>query len=447
MTTTDSQATTRLDTVERAIADMAAGKAVVVVDDEDRENEGDLIFAAELATPELIAFTVRYTSGYICVPLPEVEADRLDLPPMFRTNQDRRGTAYTVTVDARDTVSTGISATDRAHTIRLLADPSSTAADFTRPGHVVPLRAKEGGVLRRSGHTEAAVDLAVLAGLRPVGVLCEIVSEKDPSGMAHAEELRVFCDEHDLALISIADLIAYRRHRERLVERAAEANVPLEQGLFRAIGYRSTYDAREHIAFVMGDVGEIPADASQAADAHDVLVRVHSECLTGDVFGSLRCDCGPQLQAALAAVASEGRGVVLYMRGHEGRGIGLLHKLQAYQLQDEGADTVDANLELGLPADARDYGTGAQILRDLGVRTMRLLSNNPAKRVGLEGYGLTVLGNVKLPVQVTPHNLRYLQTKRDRMGHVFEVEALTVEGDDGVVHEVGDPRLDPGSEL
>ena len=442
MTTTS----TRLDTVERAIADMAAGKAVVVVDDEDRENEGDLIFAAELATPELIAFTVRYTSGYICVPLPEGEADRLDLPPMFRTNQDRRGTAYTVTVDAREGVSTGISATDRAHTIRLLADPGSTAADFTRPGHVVPLRAKDGGVLRRPGHTEAAVDLAVLAGLRPVGVLCEIVSEKDPSGMAHAEELRVFCDEHDLALISIADLIAYRRRRERLVERAAEANVPLEQGMFRAIGYRSTYDAREHIAFVMGDIGTVPPGADHAPDADDVLVRVHSECLTGDVFGSLRCDCGPQLQAALAAVAAEGRGIVLYMRGHEGRGIGLLHKLQAYQLQDEGSDTVDANLELGLPADARDYGTGAQILRDLGVRTMRLLSNNPAKRVGLEGYGLTVTGNVKLPVQVTPHNLRYLQTKRDRMGHVFEVEALTPT-DDAVHHDAGDPRLDPGDGL
>jgi 3,4-dihydroxy 2-butanone 4-phosphate synthase / GTP cyclohydrolase II len=443
MTTTG----TRLDTVERAIADMAAGKAVVVVDDEDRENEGDLIFAAELATPELIAFTVRYTSGYICVPLPESEADRLDLPPMFRTNQDRRGTAYTVTVDAREGVSTGISATDRARTIRLLADPGSTAADFTRPGHVVPLRAKEGGVLRRPGHTEAAVDLAVLAGLRPVGVLCEVVSEKDPSGMAQSEELRVFADEHDLALISIADLIAYRRRRERLVERAAEATVPLEQGDFRAIGYRSTYDAREHIAFVMGDIGHVPAGAEHAPDAEDVLVRVHSECLTGDVFGSLRCDCGPQLQAALAAVAAEGRGVVLYMRGHEGRGIGLLHKLQAYQLQDAGADTVDANLELGLPADARDYGTGAQILRDLGVRSMRLLSNNPAKRVGLEGYGLTVVGNVRLPVQVTPHNLRYLQTKRDRMGHVFEVEALAPTDDDALIHDPGDPRLDPGSAL
>ena len=435
---------TRLDTVERAVADIAAGRAVVVVDDEDRENEGDLIFAAEHATPELIAFTVRYTSGYICVPLTEHDADRLDLPPMFRTNQDRRGTAYTVTDDAREGVSTGISATDRAHTIGLLADPTASAVDFTRPGHVVPLRAKDGGVLRRPGHTEAAVDLAVLAGLRPAGVLCEIVSEKDPSGMARADELRVFCDEHDLALISIADLIAYRRRRERLVERAAEATVPLEQGAFRAIGYRSTYDAREHIAFVIGDIGEVAPGAERAEDADDVLVRVHSECLTGDVFGSLRCDCGPQLQAALAAVAAEGRGVVLYMRGHEGRGIGLLHKLQAYQLQDAGADTVDANLELGLPADARDYGTGAQILRDLGVRSMRLLSNNPAKRVGLEGYGLTVLGNVRLPVHVTPQNQRYLQTKRDRMGHVFEVEALLTEGE-GVVHEPGDPRLDPGS--
>ena len=374
--------TMRLDSVERAITDIKAGKAVVVIDDEDRENEGDLIFAAELATPELVAFMVRYTSGYICVPMTEAEADRLDLPPMYRINQDRRGTAYAVTVDAREGVSTGISAGDRAHTIRLLADPAATAVDFTRPGHVVPLRAKDGGVLRRPGHTEAAVDLARLAGLQPAGVLCEIVSEKDPAGMARAEELRVFADEHDLALISIADLIAYRRRFEKLVERVASARVPLRYGEFTAVGYSSSYDNREHVAFVFGDIG----------DGEDVLVRVHSECLTGDVFGSLRCDCGPQLDAALAAVAREGRGVVLYVRGHEGRGIGLLHKLQAYQLQDAGSDTLDANLELGLPADARDYGTGAQILVDLGVRSMRLLSNNPAKRAGLEGYGLRIVG-------------------------------------------------------
>jgi 3,4-dihydroxy 2-butanone 4-phosphate synthase/GTP cyclohydrolase II len=277
----------------------------------------------------------------------------------------------------------------------------------------VPLRAKDGGVLRRPGHTEAAVDLAVLAGLRPVGVLCEVVSEKDPAGMARSDELRVFADEHDLALISIADLIAYRRRFEKLVERVASARVPLRYGEFTAVGYASSYDNREHVAFVFGDIG----------DGEDVLVRVHSECLTGDVFGSLRCDCGPQLDAALAAVAREGRGVVLYVRGHEGRGIGLLHKLQAYQLQDAGADTYEANLKLGLPADARDYGTGAQILVDLGIRSMRLLTNNPAKRAGLEGYGLRIVGRVALPVQANPENLRYLQTKRDRMGHDLHLES------------------------
>jgi 3,4-dihydroxy 2-butanone 4-phosphate synthase/GTP cyclohydrolase II len=403
-----------LDPVEKAISDIAAGKAVVVVDDEDRENEGDLIFAAELATPELVSFMVRYTSGYICVPITEAEADRLDLPPMFRINQDRRGTAYAVTVDAREGISTGISATDRARTIKLLADPDTTSADLARPGHVVPLRAKDGGVLRRPGHTEAAVDLAVLAGLSPAGVLCEIVSEKDPSGMARAAELRVFADDHGLTMISIADLIAFRRRFDKLISRVAEARVPLRYGEFTAVGYSSSYDDREHVAFVFGDIGT----------GEDVLVRVHSECLTGDVFGSLRCDCGPQLDAALAAVAREGRGVVLYIRGHEGRGIGLLHKLQAYQLQDAGRDTLDANLDLGLPADARDYGTGAQILADLGVHTMRLLTNNPAKRAGLEGYGLSVVGQVRLPTHVNPENLRYLQAKRDRMGHELDLDPI-----------------------
>ncbi|MGH3433258.1 MAG: bifunctional 3,4-dihydroxy-2-butanone-4-phosphate synthase/GTP cyclohydrolase II [Thermocrispum sp.] len=397
----------RFAAIERAIADVAAGKAVVVVDDEDRENEGDLIFAAEKATPELIAFMVRYTSGYICVPLTEHDADRLNLPPMFYANQDVRGTAYTVTVDAKEGVSTGISAADRSHTTRLLAAPDSTAADFNRPGHVVPLRAKEGGVLRRPGHTEAAVDLARMAGLRPAGVLCEIVSQKDEGDMARYDELQVFAEEHGLTLITIADLIAYRRRTEKQVAKVAQARLPLRHGTFRAFGYDSLLDGIEHIALVYGDIG----------DGEDVLVRVHSECLTGDVFSSLRCDCGPQLDAALKAVADEGRGVVLYVRGHEGRGIGLLHKLQAYQLQDGGADTVDANLQLGVPADARDYGTGAQILVDLGIRSMRLLTNNPAKRVGLEGYGLQVTGRVALPVKANPENLRYLQTKRDRMGH------------------------------
>ncbi|HEX4703667.1 MAG TPA: bifunctional 3,4-dihydroxy-2-butanone-4-phosphate synthase/GTP cyclohydrolase II [Pseudonocardiaceae bacterium] len=398
---------TDFDTIERAVADIAAGRAVVVVDDEDRENEGDLIFAAEKATPELLAFMVRYTSGYICVPLTESDCDRLDLPPMYHTNQDRRGTAYTVTVDAAHGVSTGISATDRAHTIRLLADPTARATDFNRPGHVVPLRAKEGGVLRRPGHTEAAVDLARLAGLRPAGVLCELVSQKDEGDMARRDELQVFAADHDLEMITIADLIAYRRRTEKQIKRVAEARIPTAHGGFRAVGYDSLLDGIEHIALVYGDIG----------DGENILVRVHSECLTGDVFGSLRCDCGPQLDAAMALVAAEGRGVVLYVRGHEGRGIGLMHKLQAYQLQDDGHDTVDANLALGVPADARDYGTGAQILGDLGVRSMRLLTNNPAKRVGLEGYGLRVVDRVPLPISPNPENIHYLRTKRDRMGH------------------------------
>jgi 3,4-dihydroxy 2-butanone 4-phosphate synthase/GTP cyclohydrolase II len=401
-----------LDTIEYAVAEIAAGRPVVVVDDADRENEGDLIFAAEKATPELVAFMVRHTSGYICAPMTEEDCDRLELPPMYATNQDRRGTAYTVTVDAREGVSTGISAADRARTIRLLADPMTGPADLSRPGHMVPLRARPGGVLRRAGHTEAAVDLAVLAGLRPAAVLCEMVN--DDGTMMRLPRLREFVREHELALISIADLIAYRRRSERLVERVVSTRIPTDYGLFQAVGYRGMTDNSEHIAMVFGELG----------DGEDVLVRVHSECLTGDVFGSLRCDCGPQLNAALARVAAEGRGVVLYVRGHEGRGIGLMHKLQAYQLQDMGRDTVDANLELGLPADAREYGTGAQILYDLGVRSMRLLTNNPAKRSGLEGYGLRVVGRESLPVRPTPENVRYLRTKRDRMGHLLELSDL-----------------------
>ena len=398
---------TGLDTIERAIADIAAGKAVVVVDDEDRENEGDLIFAAQLATPELVAFMTRYTSGYICVPMTGEHLDRLEIPLMVGTNQERMRTAYTVTVDARTGISTGISAADRARTMSVLADPATTSYDLTRPGHINPLRALEGGVLRRAGHTEAAVDLCRLAGLPPVGVICEIVSEKDGHEMARLEELTVFAAEHSLAIISIADLIAWRRRTEKQVERIAEAKIPTAHGDFRAVGYQSRLDDTDHVALVRGEIG----------DGEDVLVRVHSECLTGDVFGSRRCDCGPQLDAALQAVAQEGRGVVLYVRGHEGRGIGLMHKLQAYSLQDSGSDTVDANLELGLPSDARDYGTGAQILVDLGIRTMRLLTNNPTKRAGLEGYGLEIVGRQALPVHATPENLRYLKTKRDRMGH------------------------------
>ncbi|HEY0484671.1 MAG TPA: bifunctional 3,4-dihydroxy-2-butanone-4-phosphate synthase/GTP cyclohydrolase II [Mycobacteriales bacterium] len=391
--------------IEQAIADIAAGKAVVVVDDEDRENEGDLVFAAEKVTPELVAFMMTECRGLLCVPMEPAALDRLQLGQMVAENTDRMGTAFTVSVDAREGVTTGISAADRAHTIALLADPATGAQDVVRPGHVFPLRAKEGGVLRRPGHTEAAVDLARMAGLRPAGVICEIV--KADGTMARLPDLRPFAAEHGLTLVTIADLIAYRRRYERQVERVVEARIPTVHGEFRAMGYRSTVDDRQHVALVRGDLG----------DGRDVLVRVHSECLTGDVFGSLRCDCGPQLDSALAAVAEEGRGVVLYVRGHEGRGIGLLHKLQAYQLQDAGADTVDANLELGLPADARDYGTGAQILADLGIHSMRLLTNNPAKRAGLEGYGLTVVGRVALPSHAHPENLTYLRTKRDRMGH------------------------------
>ncbi|GAA4454758.1 bifunctional 3,4-dihydroxy-2-butanone-4-phosphate synthase/GTP cyclohydrolase II [Phytohabitans houttuyneae] len=406
-----------MNTIEEAVAEFAAGRPVIVVDDEDRENEGDLIFAAELATPELMAFMVRYTSGYICAPVTEADADRLELPPMYHINQDKRGTAYTVTVDAREGVSTGISAADRARTVRLLADPGTDATALSRPGHVVPLRAKNGGVLRRPGHTEATVDMAVLAGLRPAGVLCELVN--DDGTMMRLPDLEKFAVEHHLTIITIADLVAYRRRVESQVERVAEARLPTPHGVFRAVGYRAELDSEaEHVALVYGDLG----------DGEDVLVRVHSECLTGDVFGSLRCDCGPQLQAALARVATEGRGVVLYMRGHEGRGIGLLHKLQAYQLQDLGRDTVDANLELGLPADARDYGTGAQILYDLGVRSMRLITNNPAKRAGLSGHGLRIVGRESLPIRPHPENVRYLRTKRDRMGHILDGLGDVVEG-------------------
>jgi 3,4-dihydroxy 2-butanone 4-phosphate synthase/GTP cyclohydrolase II len=422
-----------LDTVERAIADIAAGKAVVVVDDEDRENEGDLIFAAEKATPELVAFTMTHCRGLLCVPLEGEALDHLQLGQMAAHNTERMQTAFTVSVDAREGVSTGISAADRAHTISLLADPGTTSYDLVRPGHVFPLRAKPGGVLRRPGHTEAAVDLARLAGLRPAGVICEIVQEDGT--MARLPELLVFAERHGLAVISIADLIAWRRRTEKQVVKVAEAKIPTRHGDFRAVGYETVLDATDHVALVMGDIG----------DGDDVLVRVHSECLTGDVFGSRRCDCGPQLDAALAAVAEEGRGVVLYVRGHEGRGIGLMHKLQAYQLQDNGSDTVDANLELGLPADARDYGTGAQILVDLGIRTMRLLSNNPGKRAGLEGYGLEIIGRVPLPTLATPENLRYLKTKRDRMGHdlpglaAFEQEPTEASADEPSPHDVVTP--------
>ncbi len=414
---------TRLDDVERAIADIAAGRAVVVVDDADRENEGDIIFAASKATTALMAFTIRHTSGVICVPMPGEELDRLQLPLMTAQNKERMRTAFTVSVDARDGVTTGISAADRARTVRTLVDSATEPYELVRPGHIFPLRYHEGGVLRRPGHTEAAVDLARLAGLAPVGVLAEVVN--DDGSMARLPALRAFADEHGLALISIAQLIEYRRHSERMVRRVVETRMPNQFGEWRAFGYLSSVDGTEHLALVLGDIG-VPADGSVPArggvpgDDEGALVRMHSECLTGDVFGSQRCDCGDQLNAAMAMIAAEGRGVVLYLRGHEGRGIGLVSKLRAYQLQDGGADTVDANTELGLPVDAREYSTGAQMLADLGVRSLRLLTNNPAKVSGLSGFGIKVTGRVPLPVTPTPDNLRYLMAKRDRLGHQID---------------------------
>ena len=401
----DSSAGVRLDSIPEAIAAIRDGKSIVVIDDEDRENEGDLIYAASKATPELAAFMIRYTSGYICVGMSGELLDRLSLPPMTAVNEDRKGTAYAVSVDAKDVAGTGISAVDRAHTIRVLADSATEPYELTRPGHVMPLRAVKGGVLRRPGHTEASVDLTTLAGLTGAGALCELVN--DDGTMMRAPRCREFADEHGLLLISIADLIKYRRQHESQVTKVAEVALPTEHGDFRAVGYRSEIDGTEHVALMCGEIG----------NGEDVLVRVHSECLTGDVFGSLRCDCGPQLHTAMSRVAQEGRGVVLYVKGHEGRGIGLLDKMRAYELQERGLDTVDANLSLGLPSDARDYGTGAQILSDLGIKSMRLLTNNPTKRAGLEGYGLTIIERVPLVVEENSHNSVYMSTKVARMGH------------------------------
>ncbi|GHF51407.1 MULTISPECIES: bifunctional 3,4-dihydroxy-2-butanone-4-phosphate synthase/GTP cyclohydrolase II [Streptomyces] len=396
-----------LDPVERAIADIAAGRPVVVVDDADRENEGDLVVAAEKVTPEIVAFMMSECRGLICVPLEEPDIDRLDLPQMVARNTETMGTAFTVSVDAgrEHGTSTGISAADRAITIAMLADPASVPGDFVRPGHVFPLRAKPGGVLVRPGHTEAGVDLARLAGLRPAAAIVEIAGED--GAMLRLPELIPFARRHGLSVISIEDLVAHRRATEPAVRREATTRLPTAFGEFRAHGYRSTADGVEHIALVAGDLG----------DGTDLLVRVHSECLTGDVFGSLRCDCGPQLQASMERIAAEGRGVVLYLRGHEGRGIGLLPKLRAYELQEDGRDTLDANLELGLPADGRDYAVGARILADLGVRSLRLMTNNPEKTAALVRHGLAVTGREPMPVQAGEHNLRYLRTKRDRMGH------------------------------
>jgi 3,4-dihydroxy 2-butanone 4-phosphate synthase/GTP cyclohydrolase II len=410
-----------LSTVEKAVASIARGEMVVVVDDEDRENEGDLVMAAEFATPERIAFFLTHTSGLICAPLMPERLDELELPLMVAQNTESQRTAFTVTVDYRPGTTTGISAGDRAATIRSLIDPGTKPSDLARPGHILPLRYRAGGVLKRAGHTEATIDLARMAGCYPAGVLCEIVTA-DKQAMARRPELERFAAEHGLPLISIADLVRYRRRQEKLVERIASARIPTAYGEFTGHAYLSLIDGEHHFALVAGDpTGE-----------DNVLVRVHSECLTGDVFGSLRCDCGPQLDFALARIAQEGTGVIVYLRGHEGRGIGLGHKMRAYSLQEQGRDTVDANLELGLPVDNREYGIGAQILVDLGVTTMRVMTNNPAKYGGLEGFGLDIVERVPIESVPNPENLAYLQTKRERLGHLFaELEEPAVDIADG----------------
>jgi len=395
--------------IEDIIAAVGRGEMVIMVDDEDRENEGDLIVAADAATPQQLGFMLRHTSGIICLPVIGERLDELDLPMMVARNTDVRRTAFTVSIDAREGTTTGISASDRWKTIRAVLDPATSPQDLARPGHMYPLRYEPGGVLKRAGHTEAAVDLARIAGRYPAGVLAEVMN--DDGSVARVPELLQFAEEHDLLIGTIADLIAHRRHQEKLVERVVEARIPTEHGTFTAVGYRSLVDDRQHIALVIGDLG----------DGESVLTRVHSECLTGDVFGSLRCDCGDQLDQAMARVAEEGRGVVLYIRGHEGRGIGLLHKLAAYKLQDEGFDTVDANVNLGLPVDARDYGVGAQILYDLGVRSMRIMTNNPTKRAGIEGYGLSILEQVPLFVDANDENRGYLMAKATRLGHQMDL--------------------------
>jgi 3,4-dihydroxy 2-butanone 4-phosphate synthase/GTP cyclohydrolase II len=401
------------EAVQCAVAALAAGRMVIVTDDADREDEGDLVLPATTLTAEQVAFVVRHTTGIVCAPMTGERADALQLPPMVAENTDAHGTAFTVTVDHRD-AGTGVSAADRAITLRALADPATRPDELRRPGHVFPLRARDGGVLVRAGHTEAAVDLLRLAGQDPVAVIGEIVA---PDGsMARGRTLRAFADQHDLPMLAIADLVRYRRATERFVEHVATAAMPTLFGEFRAVAYRSTIDGTEHLALVLGDA--VAASRSQRG----ALVRVHSECLTGDIIGSLRCDCGAQLEQAMRAIATEGAGVIVYLRGHEGRGIGLAHKIRAYALQETGLDTIDANTAQGLPVDSRSYGIGAQILADLGITRLRLITNNPAKYGGLDGYGLHIIDRVGLPSTTSPHNLRYLRTKQDRMGHLIALD-------------------------
>jgi 3,4-dihydroxy 2-butanone 4-phosphate synthase/GTP cyclohydrolase II len=406
-------------TIEEAIDDIRRGKMVVVCDDENRENEGDLTMAAQFATPEAINFMAKEGRGLICLTLTPDRCDELGLDLMAAKNESPFQTAFTISVEAREGVTTGISAADRARTIQVAIDPGSGPDDLVQPGHVFPLKAKEGGVLERAGQTEAAVDLARLAGVIPAGVICEIMNEDGT--MARVPDLIPYCERHDLKMITVADLIAYRRRHEKLVERVVATRLPTAFGEFSAVGYRSLVDEKHHVAMVKGEV----------SGAEDVLVRVHSECLTGDVFHSLRCDCGDQLAAALAMIEKEGRGVLLYL-SQEGRGIGLLNKLRAYRLQEDGLDTVDANLKLGLPADLRDYGIGAQILVDLGLSSIRILTNNPKKIHGLEGYGLSVAEQVPIQSIPNPHNEEYLRAKRDKMGHILHHQGLPL--DEELIH-------------
>ena len=402
--------------IEEAIEDIRQGKFVVVVDAADRENEGDLTIAAQFATPEAINFMAKHARGLICLCLTEERCDELTLPPMTTRNQTPYGTAFTVSIEAREGISTGISAHDRSRTIQVAIDPSKGPDDVIQPGHVFPLRARAGGVLQRAGQTEAAVDLARLAGLIPAGVVCEVMNEDGT--MARVPDLAPYCKRHGIKLVTVADLIEYRRRNEKLVERMTSVRLPTEYGEFTAIAFRERLTGKPHVALVRGDV----------ANTENVLVRVHSECLTGDVFHSLRCDCGEQLDLALTRIAAEELGVLLYM-SQEGRNIGLLNKLKAYELQEGGLDTVEANLELGFPADARDWGIGNQILADLGLSTIRILTNNPKKITGLEGFGLTVVEQVPIEVSPNDENRRYLRTKRDRLGHRLHHQDLRLEPD------------------